>query len=96
VQERLANLRMVFLGGPRHPDGPFEPVDATEVVAGAALVALALPGGQRLALDTLRAVTADGWWFARWLSEVDREESRHAVETVAGVLGDHLASTSGR
>ncbi|GAB3825398.1 DUF4259 domain-containing protein [Dactylosporangium cerinum] len=46
--ERLDNLRAVFLGGPRHPDGPFEPVDNTEVVAGAALVARALPGGARI------------------------------------------------
>jgi hypothetical protein len=43
--ERKENLRAVFLGGPRHPDGPYEPVDQVEVVAGAALVARALPGG---------------------------------------------------
>ncbi len=48
AEERLANLRAVFRGGPRHPDGPFEPVDQTEVIAGAALVALALPGGDRV------------------------------------------------
>jgi Domain of unknown function (DUF4259) len=48
IEERLENLRVVFLGGPRHPDGPFEPVDQTEVIAGAALVALALPGGTRV------------------------------------------------
>jgi hypothetical protein len=43
--ERKADLRAVFLGGRRHPDGPYEPVDQVLVVAGAALVAQALPGG---------------------------------------------------
>ncbi|MDG6106330.1 DUF4259 domain-containing protein [Dactylosporangium aurantiacum] len=48
VAQRLEHLRLVFLGGPRDPGGPFEPVDPTEVIAGAALVALALPGGGRV------------------------------------------------
>jgi len=48
VEERLANLRVVFAGGIRHPGGPLEPVDPCEVLAGAALIALALPGGQQV------------------------------------------------
>ncbi|GAA3205272.1 hypothetical protein GCM10010532_026850 [Dactylosporangium siamense] len=56
-EERLDNLRAVFLGGPRHPDGPFEPVDNTEVVAGAALVARAGHGstGSRRWTSTRRS-----------------------------------------
>ncbi len=38
----------MFAGGVRHPGGPFEPVDPTEVLAGAALIALSLPGGERV------------------------------------------------
>jgi hypothetical protein len=64
-------------------------MDFDEEVAAAAVPDVELI---RLALDTLRQVTADGQWFAGRRSDADREASRHAVDVVAGVLAGHLAN----
>jgi len=119
--ERLTRLRRVFQGVYGSQDVPSEGIDPAEVLAGAALVALALSGGQRvreipqmdfdaeiaaaaipapdaelirLALHALREATADGQWFAAWITDDDRRASREAVEGVATVLTDHLAAAS--
>jgi hypothetical protein len=86
MEERLANLRLVFLGGARRPDGPFEPVDRTEVIAAAALVALALPGGERVGdlpqIDFAEEIAAAA------ITEPDAGLIRLALDTLRGVAAD--------
>lgn len=81
VEERLENLRFVFLGGPRHPDGPFEPVDETEVLAGAALIARALPGGSEQ-VDAIPQMDWDEELSAAALPLPDNELVRLALDTL--------------
>jgi alpha-glucosidase len=119
--ERLARLRLVFRSASGGQDVPSEGIDPTEVLAGAALVALTLSDGQRvreipqmdfdeeiaaaaipapdaelvrLALHALHEATADGQWYAAWITDDDRRASREAVDVVATVLADHLAVAS--
>lgn len=84
--QRLEHLRLVFRGGPRDPGGPFEPVDPTEVVAGAALVALALPGGRRV--GDIPQMEFDEEVAAAALTAPDAELVRLALDATRAVAAD--------